>query len=294
VKVRALAIALLLAPLSPHTALAQRADAGHRLDRDGAVRIHNLVGAVRVTGRDRDSVAITATGAGARRLVSGGSTRGVKIAINEQIADGGGPSTTLDVRVPRGARIWIKTVSAPVTVCGVSGGLDVYTVSAPVTIAGSPRELRAEAMDGAITVDGAPTWARLKTATGDVTLRGGGTNVGLTSVSGSLRVEGGIVGRGRFETVDGAILFAARTDPTGSYEFDTHAGPVELRLAKGTAADVEVASLHGTIDNRLSADRPRTRADAGSRTLAASLGGGGGGAQVTVRTFKGAVRLTPP
>lgn len=289
---RALVMALLVVPLASRGALAQHADAGHRLDRDGAVRVFNLVGAVRVTGWDRDSVAITATGAGARRIVSGGSARGIKIAMHQQRVTDTGPAVTLDVRVPRGARVWIKTLSAPVTVRGVTGGVDVSTVSAPVRVEGSPRELRAEAMDGAIVVDGAPAWARLRTATGDITLRGGGTNVGLTSVSGSLRVDEGTVARGRFETVDGTIHFAARTDPTGSYEFDTHAGSVELRLTPDAAADVEVSSLHGTIENRLSPDRPRARPDAGSRTLAATLGGGG--AQIMVRTFKGAVRLTPP
>ena len=84
-----------------------------------------------------------------------------------------GREGALTMHVPRGARVWLKTGSADLTVTDVTGGLDLNVVGGSITVHGSPRELRAESMDGAVTIDGTPAWMRVKTATGDITLRGG-------------------------------------------------------------------------------------------------------------------------
>ena len=266
----------------------ERLDRRLPADRDLSLRIFNLTGAVRVIGWDRDSVAVTGTLGKGLRFAMGGTRSAMKLGPDRQDEQHPGPPTILEVRVPRTARVWIKTSSAPVTVDGVRGGLDVYTVDGAIEVAGDPRELRAESMDGDITVTGAPAWVRLKTAAGAVDLRGGGGDVGLSSVSGGLTVSGGPVERGRLETVSGPIVFAAAMVRGGSYDFDSHGGRVELRIPPDLGVDLEATTLHGMIDGPVTAGRARPA----GRTF--SLVSGDAAARIAVRTFKGSIHLRRP
>jgi DUF4097 and DUF4098 domain-containing protein YvlB len=258
-------------------------------DRDVSLRIYNLVGSVRVVAWDRDTVALTGTLATPRQLAMGGTPGAMKIGVEQREGPNPGPPATLEVHVPRTARVWIKTASAPVTVEGVRGGLDLYTVDGEIVVTGDARELRAESMDGGIAVTGAPAWARLKTAAGDIALHGGGGDIGLTSVSGAVTVSDGVVERARLETVTGAITFAATMVRGGSYDVDSHAGRVELRIPPKLGLDLEAATLHGTIDGPVLAGHER---DGDGRKL--TLVTGDADARVTVRTFKGPIHLRRP
>lgn len=285
----ALATLLLLAGAA--TAAGAQVPVDRRLpaDRDVALRIFNLAGSVRVIGWDRDSVAVTGTVGKGVRLVMGGTRGAIKLSPDHQGEDDAGPPADLEVRVPRTARVWVKTGTAPVTVEGVRGGLDLYTVSGAIAVTGDPRELRAESMDGSVTVTGTPAWARLETATGAVVLRGGGGNVGLTSVSGPLTVSGGAVERARLESVTGAVTFAAAMVRGGSYDVETHAGRVELHVPEALGVDLEATTVHGTIDGAAAARA--TRRDEGRKV---SLVTGDAGASIAVRTFKGPIHLRRP
>lgn len=281
------AVLFAAAPLALHA----QATIDRRLpaERDVALRVFNLTGSVRVIGWDRDSVAVTGTLGRGVRLVMGGTRRAIKLSPDGTDDPELAPPSVLEVRVPRTARVWVKTATAPIDVEGVRGGLDLNTVSGRVTVAGSPRELRVESMDGDVTVTGAPAWARLETAAGAVTLRGGGGNVGLVSVSGALTVAGGTVERARLETVTGAVTFAAAMEPGGSYDVETHAGRVELHLPAALGVDLEAVTLHGTIDGP--AVPAAARRGDGRRV---SLVTGDASARVAVRTFKGPIHLRRP
>lgn len=258
-------------------------------DRDVSLRIYDLVGAVRVVAWDRDTVAVAGTLGAPGQLAMGGTPRAMKIAVGQQEGPNPGPPATLEVHVPRTARVWIKTASAPVTVEGVRGGLDLYTVDGDIVVVGDVRELRAESMDGGITVTGTPAWARLKTAAGDIALRGGGGDIGLTSVSGAVMVSDGVVDRARLETVTGAITFAATMVRGGSYDVDSHAGRVELRIPPRLGVDLEATTLHGTIDGPVVAAHARN-GDGRNFTLVT----GDADARITARTFKGPIHLRHP
>jgi hypothetical protein len=284
----ALAVALSLGAASTAATAQARVDRRLPADRDVSLRVFNLAGSVRVIGWDRDSVAVTGTVGPGATLMMGGTRQAMKLAPEHPVREDAPPSA-LEIRVPRAARVWVKTESAPVTVEGVRGGLDLYTVSGAITVTGDPRELRAESMDGDVTVTGTPAWARLKTATGDVALRGGGDDVGLTSVSGALAVSGGAVERARLETVSGAVTFAATMVRGGSYDVETHGGRVELHVPAALGVDLEATTLHGAIDGPVVTPDSRGR---DGRTV--TLLTGDASARVAVRTFKGPIHLRRP
>jgi DUF4097 and DUF4098 domain-containing protein YvlB len=152
-----------------------------------------------------------------------------------------------------------------------------------------PRELIVESMDGSVTVKGDADYARVKTATGDILMQGNADDVTLTTVSGSIRAGGGVVQRGRYESVTGPLFFMADPAPGGDVRFDTHSGAIELRLARGARVDLDASSVTGSIENGWSATRPAAGRE--GRGMELGLSSGMGGARVSVRSFKGNVKL---
>ena len=300
----ALAALALLVPLArPAAAQAAarlakrlRVERGGAVTPDASVRLQGDFATLRVVAWDRDSVALTGTVPAGTRLDGGFGgpggvpARGAKLYVEVPSGSGGG---ALELRVPARVRLWIKGVVADVDVRGVTGALDVNLVGGTIAVTGSPRELRAEAMDGAVTVDGAPEWLRVKTASGDVTVRAGTgltADAGLATVSGALRVTGGRWERLRLESVTGPVAFGGTLARAASLDVETHAGTVDLVLG-GASAEVDAASLTGTVINTLTAARPVVGREGRGQSLALTLGDGS--ARVTVRSFKGAVRVLP-
>jgi DUF4097 and DUF4098 domain-containing protein YvlB len=111
----------------------------------------------------------------------------------------------------------------------------------------------------------------------------------MSTVSGAIKVDGGLFERAKIQTVTGNITFAGRLDRSGAFDFDTHAGTVDIAVPEKTNASFAIVTIAGKIDNRVS----RTRAFAGrfGRGEELTTETGSGGAKVSVRTFKGPVTI---
>lgn len=307
----ALALAALLPALAPSPAAAQpaktptrslpakpalrRVDTRAPVTPDASIRLFGSFASLRVVGWDRDTLALTGTVPEGTRidpafLSPNAPMRGAKMYIEVPAGAEGG---ALELRVPARVRLWLKSGIADIAVTGVTGALDVNVVGGSITVTGSPRELRAEAMDGTVTVDGAPEWLRVKTASGDAVLRGGAgltADGGVATVSGALRVEGGRYERLRLETVTGAVTFGGALAKGAALDVESHSGDVDL-LLRGASAELDVAALTGRIENLLTKARPIAGRDGRGMELGTTLDGGA--ARVTVRSFKGVVRILP-
>jgi DUF4097 and DUF4098 domain-containing protein YvlB len=265
-----------------------KVERGLRLDADGAVRISNLVGSVRVIGWNRDSVALRGSLPKGDKLFMGGGARGMKMFV-EPMNDRNPQPSHLEVMVPSRAKIWVKTATATIDVSGVTGELDLYVVGGTILVAGNPSELNAEAIDGDIQISGSPGWLRAKSASGQVTLKGTTRDVTISTVSGGISVTGGKFERAKFESVTGPIRFNADIEKGGALDFDTHSGAIDVTIPRQTGADFEIASIAGSVTNELNFSKPVTgRYGRGSELV---MMNSSGGARVTVRSFKGAVSL---
>jgi hypothetical protein len=279
-----LAATTLATPLSAQKKIERRLAVGM----EGALRIHNMVGSVIVHGWNKDTVLVRGTLGEGDEFHMGGNYTGAKMFV-ESSNDRNPKPTRLEVWVPARVRLWVKTATASIDVSGVSGGLDLYVVSGTIDVTGNPRELNAEAIDGDIHFTGTSPWLRVKSATGAITFRGASADAALTTVSGAIRVEGGLFERAKFQTVTGNISFAGQLDRSGAFEFDTHAGTIDIAVPSKTNASFSVVTIAGKIENRVS----RTRAFAGrfGRGEELTTETGAGGAKVSVRTFKGPVTI---
>ena len=258
---------------------------------DVSVRLFASVGTVQVIGWDKDSVTVSGTVASGSQVAIGPPStvamRGIKMFV-ESPTEQAGREGSLVMRVPRGARVWLKTGSADVTVSEVTGGLDVNVVGGSITVHGNPRELRAESMDGAVTIDGTPAWMRVKTATGDIALRGG-EDIGASTISGTIDARGGESERVKLESTTGAIRFALGLTRGASVEMETHSGAIDVQLARKTYPAIEAATVTGAIENAWSKMPPAAGREGRGMTL--SIPGDQISGRIELRSFKGKITL---
>lgn len=288
--------ASVVALLSPSGVNAQqKIDMRREASPDISVRIQGAFASLHIVGWDKDSVVIAGVVPKGFRVeggfggAAGSPSRGGKVFIEgpDPLGPSGG---AIEMRVPSKARVWAKASTAHIDVAGVSGGLDLNIVGGSVQVAGSPSELSIESMDGNITVTGSPGWARLKTAAGEIVMRGGSSDAAFTSVSGAIRVSGGALERARFESVTGAIDFAGDVARGGAFTFDTHSGAIDVRLDRKVSCEIDAASIAGTIENQITVRRATPGRDGRGATFVTSLGQGD--ARMTIRTYKGHIRLS--
>lgn len=286
-RLRAIAIVVFFA--IPSAASAQKKlERRAALGMEGAIRISNMVGSVVVHGWNKDTVLVRGALAAGDQLFMGGGYTGTKMFVESANERDPKPSR-LEVWVPARVRLWIKTATASIEVSGVEGGLDLYVVSGAIDVNGNPRELNAEAIDGDIHITGSSPWVRAKSASGTVTFQGSSADGVFSTVSGPIRIAGGVYERLKVESVTGDIGFAGRLDRGGVFDFDSHSGAIDIAIPDKTQASFSIVSVAGKISNALSRTIPVSGRFGRGAEL--TIEAGGGGARVSVRTFKGPVTL---
>lgn len=287
---RAHAIAILIGAAASGAASAQlpvlRARA---LDATAAVKVFNPAGSIRLIGWDRDSIVVRGRVAREAHFFFGGSSQGVKLGIEDPIDGGDSRPSELVIYLPRRSQMSIKSASANIAGTDVSGWF--YSVSGSIQLAGSATSIEAETMNGSIDLTVAVPWVRARTGDGTLTLRGAAEDVDLSTIAGTLNVVSTSVRRGRFSSVTGDIRVLGAPRGDALLELSDHEGAVDFRLPRSVSGVFDLSTISGTIENGFTEARPVASSATRNRALRVQLGGGG--AHVTVRTFKGPIRLLP-
>lgn len=162
-------------------------------------------------------------------------------------------SVDLEVWLPDGASLVVRTFSAAVTVAGLSSPDATF---------------------------------RLRSISGEVTVRGLEADAfHAETVSGPLSIRDLGARRSRLQTLSGAVSLGGEFRPSGWYDIQTHSGDVAVDLSSLAGVAVEAASYTGRIESEVEVEG-RT----GPRYLHARRGEGG--PHLAVNTFSGSVRLT--
>ena len=265
---------------------------------DVSVRIGGAFSSLRISAWPHDSVELTGAVGEGSRLEGGpntftGPVTGMKFFV-QATSDAGLAGNRLELKVPRGARVWAKAGSADIEVSGVAGGLDLNIIGGSVRVSGKPRELIVESMDGSVWFRGYADYARLKTASGDITMQeGGGEDLTFATVSGAISASNGerAITRARFESVTGPITFAGALTRGADLRFDTHSGAVDVRLSRPTTANVDAVTVTGRIENAWSSQRAIAGRE--GRGMELHTSSAGSSARVSIQSFKGDIRLAP-
>ncbi len=258
-----------------------------------SIEIENTAGSIRVRGWDSQQVQITGTiGDDVSELVvEGGRDR---ILIKVDTPDRRSWSrrdidARLDIKVPRGSRLEIETVSASIDVEAFDGRLKAETVSGSIEVSGSLSEADLETVSGSIRVDGANTRVSAESVSGSVRLRGVSGRVEASTVSGSVDVQAGTIERGEIESVSGSVGLACGLARGARLDVGSHSGNVTVQLPADVSASFEASTFSGRIENDFGPQAERTSKWVPSRSLEFTTGGGD--AEVSLETFSGSLRI---
>ena len=295
-------LCVILISLGANRAAAQReADepvlAAKAVSPTASLRIYNPVGKVRVVAWNRDSVVVRGRVANRDKFFFSGSGAGVKLGVegNENAVklgvDPGSPNglarvSDFVVYIPTASKVWVRTVSASIDAVGASGSF--YTVSGPIHLSGTASSIEAESMNGSLDLDVATPWLRARTGDGHLLLRGAPQDVDVSTISGTLDIATTTPLRAQFSSVSGDIHYVASPARGAIFEFSNHSGNVDMVLPESVSGAFILSSITGVIQNGFTRVRPAASAP---NSLRLTLGNGG--SSVTVRTYKGAIRLRP-
>jgi hypothetical protein len=281
---------LLAAPLSAQQKLNRRI----AIDPEASIRITSSAGLIRIIGWEVDSIAVTGSLAAGDNFFMGGRGLAAKLGVERKDETRAEPASVLEIRVPRRARLWVKSVSAGIEASGLTGELECVTVSGSIRVEGSLRLLVAESMDGELKAFGPMDVVRLKGGAGTITLRGARGDIQAFTVGGAILATDGAVVRARLETVSGTISYDGSVDQRGTLEAVTHSGDVTLRLPPEIAAEFDLESFDGGILTGIldkggkGGKGEEARPVKGQPVIFMTSGGG---ANVKVRSFKGEIRI---
>jgi hypothetical protein len=280
-----LVIVALLSLLAPAAGAAQQViHRGAAAAPEARILIQNPVGAVRVTGWSRDSLAITTTSLEqGRRLVLQGDRSQLEIAV---AGDTAGYTNDLEVQIPAGARLTVRTTGGEIDIEGLTDSITALTVSGKLRVGGVARAVTAESLDGNIEVAADAATAMVHSGGGVIVLRGAIGVFEVTSVTGQILAGlTGPVSRGRLESLSGDVSFKGPLVATGTLEAQSHSGDIDLRLSPTLGATYELDAYGGQIQDDLRPGGPRTLQGSARFVI------GDGRASIVVRSFKGTIVL---
>jgi hypothetical protein len=254
-----------------------------------SIRIGNLASNTRLIGWDKDSISVTGTIPAGTSFFFGGQGRLAKMGVerDEKFASTG-KLGEIEVRVPKGARVWVKSLEGWIEVSGFQGEADLVAVGGSITVSGAMRLLTAETLEGSIDVTGASQMARLKTGGGKITVSQVTGDLSASTVGGDVSLLDVEPTTARIETVSGNVVYDGKLNRRATLDVQTHSGNVELRLPRDTGAEFDLHSIDGFVWVALSPKGPTSKPVRGKPQF---FGNAGGGAFVAVRSFKGDIRL---
>ncbi len=221
---------------------------------DALIELNLVAGTVKVTGWDKAEMELTGSLSDDQQKleITGGKDRlKIEVKMPEKHHYSGG--SDLVMRVPKGSKLDVETVSAPISVSDMTDRVQLNSVSGDLDVKGSPREVK------------------LNTVSGEIALEDGESleNADFNSVSGSLTAH---------------LRFRAG----GTFSFNTVSGAISLRIPDKPSAEFEVSTFSGGISSDFG-EAAKKSTFLPSEEMNFTLGSGG--ARVKVNSFSGPIKI---
>ena len=266
---------------------------------DGSVEVHNVRGAVRIIGWERNAVALTGSLGDGTKLRFDGSAGRLVIRAERMAANKGwfggwlnaGPNedTVLELHVPHAAALELSTVSADIRVRDLRGSpsLKTETVSGDVDVVAEVARLQASSVSGDVDFSGQAARTDAETVSGDLHLIGLSGELSIDSVSGEATVTGNDFREIEIGSVSGDLQIDAGLAARATVKLESLSGDLRLTLPTLTSARVNAETFSGSIstDFELRVDDN----DGPGKELHGKLGSGD--ARVHLESFSGDVDL---
>jgi DUF4097 and DUF4098 domain-containing protein YvlB len=283
-------LAAIAAPAAAQQTITKRATVAP----DATVEVSNVQGSVEVSAWDKNEVELVAVLESDKdELEFEATPRNVSIEVDRPNSRYGRDEedANLTLRVPRGARLIIDTVSAEITVAGVRGEQDLESVSGSVGTQAYDVAVKAASVSGDVTVTGTGGKAAVKTenVSGTATVTGVRGSFEGEVVSGEVHATIAAADHIDVNSVSGDITVNAELTPSARVDMESVSGTITLKVKPPVNADFDIESFSGDIENCFG---PKAR-DTSKFTPGSELSftQGNGGARVELQTLSGEIRV---
>jgi DUF4097 and DUF4098 domain-containing protein YvlB len=271
----------------------------HAATPDARVSVSNVKGQVTITAWDRNEVQVTGTlGNGAAPLAIEGDNGNLEVKVKPQgkgshgwfnwNGDNAMGPTTLELHVPKAARLDVDVVSAPLGIEGMDGGeISVNSVSGRVRVDARTPVLTVDSVSGTVQQSGHAERADLQTVSGDILAPALGTSVDLQTVSGRIQASGGPWHKFNLSTVSGDVQVNGGVADHGSIDIDSMSGDVQVQVPADLSAAIRASSFSG--DLRSDFGKVSEHDHGPGSELNADVAGSRG--RIHIETFSGDLRI---
>jgi len=283
-------LAAIAAPAAAQQTITKRASVAA----DATVEVSNVQGIVKITAWDKNEVELVAELESDKdELEFEATPRKVRIEVDRPNSRYGRDQedANLTVRVPRGARLIVDTVSADVTVADVRGEQDLESVSGSVGTQAYDAPVKAASVSGDVTVTGTGGKGAVKVenVSGTATVTGVLGSLEGEVVSGEIHATIAAAELIDVNSVSGDITVNAELTSTASVDMESVSGTITLKIKPPVNADFDIESFSGDIENCFGQKaRDTSKFTPGSEL---SFTQGNGGARVELQTLSGEIRV---
>jgi DUF4097 and DUF4098 domain-containing protein YvlB len=213
-----------------------------------------------------------------------------RIMLSVDPRHGGRGDATFELTVPEGTRVIANSISAPVSIRGAKGEVDVSAVSGSVVVDDASGKVKAESVSGNVEVSRVNGDLRASSVSGRVVVSNVSGDLESESVSGRITMTGAKSRFVRAGSVSGSIWYAGTFEPDGTYEFKSHSGGVRLSLPADVGATVRIDTFSGSVDSDFPVTlQPNTDGRGSNRRVELKIGNGR--SRITAESFSGSIRL---
>jgi len=225
-----------------------------------------------------------------------GSRTGVEVvtsagAVRVRTEAHRGPPAAVDLQitVPAWMGLDLSGVYTDVTVNGVRGPVNVETVQGTVDVTGGDGLVSLRSVEGAVTLKGAKGRIDVHSVNDDVRISSASGEIVAESVNGEIVLERVDATSLEATTVNGDVGYDGPIRSGGRYELSSHNGDVTVAVTEKTSASITVSTFSGEFESAIPVTLRETRK---GKRFSFTLGAGG--AQVSLESFQGTVRLVRP
>ncbi len=196
----------------------------------------------------------------------------------------------LEISVPADCNISANTISAPLTVRGITGEeIELQVISGKIVVEDCAGEIDAETVSGNILIDGNHSAVSAETVSGTIEINGAGQEVDANTVSGGIKVNGGDLTECQMEALSGSIRYEGGLAPAGQLDVEAFSGAVEILFNQEVQGRYEIETFNGRIENSFGPEPQRKNRFGPGYQL--KFNHGDGDAEININTFSGRVVL---
>ncbi len=213
----------------------------------GQVRIDDSFGSIKVIGTDGKEVAVSGRlAAGAEGLEFDGDRQEISIDVRTPEAWSYGSEddtdyrSDLEVRVPKGSSIGVRSLNTPVVQRGGCGHFSFHGDDEEIEGTSPGREAGYALAE-----------MQVENVSGPVILKGAARGAEVTTTSGSIDVAGRDLERVELKSTAGDIRFEGSFKGDGGVSIENFSGNVQLVVPAEAAARFKLSTFSGVIDSAM-------------------------------------------